>query len=155
MSTETKASALMSEDNEIKSAFITWGKPGDYFVGTLMSKREIPNKLSEKHEMQTVYDFKMKEGMFHKLDEKKNPVEPAIVINAGEIWSVGGKKAVEAMMRNVKPTIIVGMKFLEETPPKVKGHNPTKVIKVYTQNLIDEEYVKELEAETNPIDDNY
>jgi hypothetical protein len=153
----TTAKDLMNEENEIKSSFISWGKPGDYFVGTLMSKREVPNQLSDKNEMQTIYEFKMKEGSFHTLDDKKNPVEPAVLINAGEIWSLGGKKSIDAQMRNVKNTVIAGMKFIEETPPKTKGYNPTKVIKVYTQGEVDAEYVAELEAEINPIpaDDNY
>lgn len=153
----TTAKDLMTEANEVKSQFISWGKPGDYFVGTLMGKREVQNQLSEKGEMQTIYEFKMKEGSFHTLDEKKNPVEPAVIINAGEIWSLGGKKSIDAQMRNVKNTVIVGMKFIEEQAPKIKGYNPTKVIKVYTQGEVDEDYVKELEAEQNPIkgDDDY
>ena len=145
------ANDLMSTDNEVKSQFISWGKPGDYFVGTLMSKREVVNQLSDKGEMQTIYEFKMKEGSFHTLDEKKNPVEPAVLINAGEIWSLGGKKSIDAMMRNVKSTVIVGMKFIEEQAAKTKGYNPTKVIKVYTQGEVDAEYVKELEESQNPI----
>lgn len=148
---------LFNEDNEVKSQFISWGKPGDYFVGTLMGKREVPNQLSDKNEMQTIYEFKMKEGSFHTLDDKKNPVEPAVLINAGEIWSLGGKKSIDAQMRNVKETVIVGMKFIEEQPPKTKGYNPTKVIKVYTQGEVDAEYVKELAEASNPIpaDDDY
>lgn len=149
----TTKTDLFNEDNEVKSQFITWGKPGDYFVGTLMGKREVPNQLSDKNEMQTIYEFKMSEGSFHRLDEKKNPVEPAIIINKGEIWSLGGKKSIDAQMRNVKNTTIVGMKFIEEQAPKTKGYNPTKVVKVYTQGVVDEEYVKELEAENNPIND--
>ena len=144
---------LFNENNEVKSQFISWGAPGDYFVGTLMGKREVPNQLSTKGEMQTIYEFKMKEGSFHTLDDKKNPVEPAVLINAGEIWSLGGKKSIDAQMRNVKSTVVVGMKFIEETPPKTKGYNPTKVVKVYTTGEVDAEYVKELEAESNPITD--
>lgn len=148
---------LFNEDNEVKSQFISWGKPGDYFVGTLMGTREVPNQLSDKNEMQTIYEFKMREGSFHTLDDKKNPVEPAVIINSGDIWSLGGKKSIDAQMRNVKPTTIVGMKFIEEQPPKTKGYNPTKVVKVYTQGEVDKEYVAELEAANNPIpaDDNY
>lgn len=142
---------LFNEENEIKSNFISWGKPGDYFVGTLMGKREVVNQLSEKGEMQTIYEFKMKEGMYHTLDDKKNPVEPAVIINPGDIFSLGGKKSIDAQMRNVKVATIVGMKFIEEVPAKTKGYNPTKVIKVYTQGEIDQDYVKELQEGDDPV----
>jgi hypothetical protein len=138
---------IFSEDNEVKSSFISWGKTGDYFVGTFIGKRVVPNTLSEKNPTQTVYEFKMKEGTFHTLDDKKNPVEPAVVINKGDIYNVGGKAAIDAQMRNVKHATIVGMKFIEEKPPKTKGYNPTKVIKVYTAGEFDQEYIEEEEAD--------
>lgn len=134
---------IFNEGNEVKSSFISWGKTGDYFVGTFIGKRVVPNQLSEKNPTQIVYEFKMKEGMFHTLDDKKNPVEPAVLINRGDIYNVGGKAAIDAQMRNVKHATIVGMKFIEEKPAKQKGYNATKVIKVYTAGEIDKEYLEE------------
>jgi hypothetical protein len=140
----TNAKDLMVEDNEIKSQFISWGKPGDNFVGTLIGKREVENQLSDKKgEMQTIYEFKMHEGIFHTLDDKKNPVEPAVVILKGEIWSLGGKAGIDAQMRNIKVGMILGMKFIEEKPSKVKGYNPTKVVKVFCAKEMDQEWIKE------------
>jgi hypothetical protein len=140
---QTSAKDLMTDENEIKSQFISWGAPGDNFVGTLIGKREVENQLSDKHEMQTIYEFKMHEGTFHTLDEKKNPVDPAVIINKGDVWALGGKKGIDAQMRNVKIGMIVGMKFIEEKPAKVKGYNPTKVVKVYCAQEMDEAWVKE------------
>lgn len=138
------AKDLFKEENEMKSSFVSWGAPGDYFVGTLMSKREVENQLSDKHEMQTIYEFKMQEGTFHTLDAKKNPVEPAVIINKDEVWNVGGKAAVDQQMRNIKIGSVVGMKFIEEREAKQKGYNPTKVIKVYFTGETDTEFLKQL-----------
>lgn len=139
----TKASDLMKEENEIKSQFISWGKPGDQFVGTLAGKREVENQISGTKELQTIYEFKMHEGSFHQLDEKKNPIEPAILVIRDEMWSVGGKAAIDAQMRNVKLGMIVGMKFIEEKPSQTKGYNPTKVIKIYCAKEFDQQWMTE------------
>jgi hypothetical protein len=138
-------SDIFNEDNEVKSSFVTWGKVGDYFVGTLIGKRVVPNTLSETPgATQTVYEFKMKEGTFHRL-ENKIPVEEATPINKGEVYNVGGKVGIDAQMRNIKPATIVGMKFIEEKEAKKKGFNKLKVVKVYTTGELDKEYLDELE----------
>lgn len=141
--TYKSANELMTEENEVKGKFISWGKPGNNFVGTLIGKREVENTISGKSEMQTIYEFKMHEGTFNQLDEKKNPIEPAVLITAGEVWSVGGKPSIDAQMRNVKIGMIVGMKFIEEKPSKTKGYNPTKVIKTYCAKEMDQEWIDE------------
>lgn len=143
----SKSNDIFSDENQVKSSFIAWGKVGDYFVGTLVGKRVVPNTLSEKNPTQTVYEFRMREGSYHTLDDKKNPVEPAVIINKGDIINVGGKAAIDAQMRNIKNATIVGMKFVEEIAPKTKGFNATKVIKVYTTGQVDEEYLAEVASD--------
>jgi hypothetical protein len=121
----TKATDMFKPENEMKSNFVTWGAPGDYFVGTLMTKRQVENNISGKTEMQTIYEFKIAEGTFHTLDEKKNPVMPAVILSKDEVYNVGGKLAIDQQMRNIKIGSVVGMKFIEEKPSKTKGYNPT------------------------------
>jgi hypothetical protein len=137
--TDKKQPSLFDESNEVKSSFVGWGKVGDYFIGTLMGKREVENKLPGKPAgtMQMLYEFKMREGQFHKLDDKKNPVADATVIGEGELWTLGGKAGIDAQMRNIKIGQVLGMKFLEEIPSKTKGFNPTKVVQVYTSGEMD------------------
>jgi len=135
---------LFDDKNQLKSAYISWGKPGDYFAGTLMGKRQMENKLKNPPEMQTVYEFKCSEGRFFTLDGNKNPVADATVIKEGDVYNVGGKKAIDAQMRNVKIGQVVGMKFIEETPAKTKGFNATKVIRVYSSGAMDPTFMSDV-----------
>lgn len=144
---------MFSEDNEVKSSWIQWGKPGDHIIGTLVARYEKPNTLSERNEMQTVYEIKVEKGSFHAL-ENKIPVETPTTMNPDEIWNIGGKSGLDAQMRNVKIGQIVGIKFMEELPAKVKGHNNTKQLKVYTEGKMDEAWLKEKEEEAASLDPN-
>src|SRR3990167_5830813 len=76
----------------------------DKIFGTLVSKRQIKSTIQGKEgEMVNVYEIKAsKETFFHVLDEKKKLVEEAIVINPGDVYSVGGTKVIDNQMRNVK-----------------------------------------------------
>jgi len=133
---------IFNDDNQISSAFVAWGKVDDYFVGTLTDKSRESDDKYNPGEKQKLYDFKMKEGKFHTMDEKNNPVEEATVINAGEDYTVGGRKALDAQLRNIKVGTIIGMKFVEEIPPKDKGNYPTKSIKVFTTGQIDPDFME-------------
>lgn len=147
---QAKQMDLFSEENAVSSNFISWGVPGDYIVGTLASTRQVENNLPDKKgEMQTIYEFKVTDGMFHKLDDKKQPIPEAERCQAGEFWNVGGKKGIDAQMRNVKIGQILGMKFMEETPSKTKGFNPTKVIKVFTEGKMDTEFLTSMDTRTD------
>lgn len=125
---------------EVKSSWIKWGKVGDWFKGTLVDKRQTKSTMPGKeNELVWVYEFKTQGGAFHQLDDKKNPIEPAVVISEGEFWTLGGKAGIDNQMRNVRLGQIVGMRFTEEKPAKTKGFNPLKVIKVYA-GAMDENY---------------
>ena len=139
----TKDKGLFNDSNKIKSSFVTWGQAGDFFVGALMSKREVDNNLPDKKgEKQIIYEFRAHEGSFHRLDDKKQPIKDATTMNAGEVWSLGGKAGIDAQMRNVKIGQVCGMKFIEELPSKTKGFNPTKVIQVYTSGEMDSNFLE-------------
>lgn len=152
--TTSIADSMFSTENEVKSNFISWGKPGDFIVGTLASTREVENNLPGKPagEMQTIYEFKALDGSFHVLDDRKQPVADATIVKAGEFWNVGGKKGIDAQMRNIKIGQVLGMKFMEEIPSKTKGFNPTKVVKIFTTGKMDTDFLAGLDAKNADIE---
>ena len=134
---------FFSEENEVKSSFIQWGKPGDFLIGTLVDKREVENQLADKAgTMQTIYELKVDKGEYHVINEDKSIATEATALKSDDIWSIGGKPAIDSQMRNVKIGQIVGMKYMEEKPSKTKGYNPTKVIKIYTSGKLDEAWLE-------------
>ena len=123
----------------------------DKIFGTLVSKRQIKSTMQGKEgEMVNVYEIKAtKETSFHVLDEKKKLVEDAIVINPGDVYSVGGTKVIDNQMRNVKVGQQIGLKFVEEQPSKTKGFAPAKIVRVFAPKnndgtvQMDEEWLAE------------
>ena len=138
-------------ENEVPSNWISWGVPiEDKIFGTLISKRTMKSTFPGKEgEEVFIYEMKADMGSFHELDDKKNPVDEPTVIQAGEIWNVGGKPGIDKQMRNIKIGQKVGLKFIEEVPAKTKGFNPAKLIKVFAPKnddgtfKMDEEFLKE------------
>ena len=127
---------LFSDENEIKSSFVSWGAIGDWVKGTLVSVRERESRLPGKQGTRVkVYELKTKGGSFHQTDDKKNPIEPPKEPKEGEYWTVGGRPGIDNSMRNIKIGQIVGFKFKEEIPAKTKGFSATKVIKVYAGEM--------------------
>ena len=123
---------IFDESNEVKSQWVKWGKLKDFIEGTLVDIREIPNQLPGKEgQMTKIYEIQANSGSFHELDEKKNPMDDATVLEKGDVWTVGGKAGIDNQMRNAKIGQTVGMRFIEEKPSKTAGFNPTKVIKVF------------------------
>ena len=137
--------------NEVTSNWVKFYVPlEDKVLGTLIAKRTMKSSIPGKeNEDVMVYELKADEGSFHTVDDKKVLVPEPIVINAGEIWSVGGKNSIDVQMRNVKIGQKVGFKFIDEFPSKTKGFAPAKSIKVYTPKnedgtfKIDTEWVEE------------
>lgn len=137
--------------NEVKSNWVKWNVPvEDKIFGTLIAKRTVKSQLpGHEGEDAMVYDLKADEGSFHGLDDSKKVIPEPVTINAGEIWSIGGKNSIDVQMRNIKLGQKVGLKFTDEQPSKTKGFNPAKNIKVFApkaddgQPLMDEEWVAE------------
>lgn len=123
----------------------------DKIFGTLVSKRQIKSTMQGKEgEMVNVYEIKAsKETTFHVVDEKKKLVAEPIMINVGDVYSVGGTKVIDNQMRNVKVGQMIGLKFVEEQPSKTKGFAPAKIVKVFAPKnedgspQMDEEFLKE------------
>lgn len=147
---------LFDESNAIKSAWVTWGKPGDNIKGTLAARYARENSIGGKTEMQTIYEIKAMGGSFHALVQDENgnytPVADATQLIAGDMWNVGGKAAIDTQMRNVKIGQIIGMKFMESVPAKEKGRYPTKVVKVFTSGEMDEAFLTGMEEEAKKED---
>ena len=132
--------------SESKRPQIKFGKVGDWFKGTVAANsRRIENKLSAKHEMQTIFEFKAQGGSFHDIVDRV-PQAEATEIVPGEFYSLFAKGAVEAQLKNAKLGQIVGLRFAEERPSTQPGMNPTKIIKVYLGDM-DPDYQGETSSE--------
>lgn len=140
-----------SPENEVPSNWISWGVPvEDKIFGTLISRRTMKSTFPGKEgEDVNIYEMKADLGSFHALDEKKNPVDEATVIEPGSIWNIGGKESIDKQMRNIKLGQKIGLKFIEEVPAKTKGFAPAKLIKVFAPKnpdntfVMDEEFLAE------------
>ncbi len=144
---------LFNDDNRVASNWVSWGLEGDFFAGTLIAVREMTSKLPGKEGQKVpVYEVKIDRGSFHALDEKKQVIKPAIVIESGQVWNVGGKAIIDRQMRNIKLGTKLGMKFTETQPARNKGFTPLKVVKVFVPRgkdnkaLMDEEWLKEQQS---------
>lgn len=141
--------------NEAQNSFVSWGSVGDFILGTLVGVKEVKSTLPDRAgQMQKVYTVKVKEALYHLLDEKKNVVEPAEEPAEGDVVSVGGRSTIDSRMARVKLGQVFGLKYVEDQASKTKGYNPTKVIKVFTpkdasgEYEMDAEWLKEQELAT-------
>jgi len=131
-----------SKENEVTSNWVKFNVPmEDKILGTLIAKRKMKSQIPGKeNEDVMVYELKADTGSFHNTDESKKVIPEPITINAGEIWSVGGKNSIDVQMRNVNIGQKVGFKFMDEKPSKTKGFAPAKNIKVFTPKNDDGSY---------------
>jgi len=144
--TQTK-DELFDEKNEVKSNWWVKGKPGDWVKGTLVDVREMESQLpGQTGKMVKIYEFLTSGGSFHRLDDNKQPITPAVEIMEGEYWMIGGNQSLDNQMRNMKKGQIVGIRFTETKPAKQKGFNPSKVLKVYDGGM-DPNYMGQTSAD--------
>lgn len=134
--------------DEAKRPQIKFGKVSDWFKGTVVDNtRQMPNKLSAKQEMQTIYEFKAHGGSFHDIVNKVVQ-EDATEIVANEFYSFFAKGAVQAQLKNAKIGQIVGLRFAEQRPATTPGFNDTKIIKVFLGEM-DPNYQGEQSGDLN------
>ncbi|MCK9370230.1 hypothetical protein M0R04_10020 [Candidatus Dojkabacteria bacterium] len=130
---------------EAKKGIIKFGKVGDWFKGTLTDNtRFIENKLSAKHEMQQIFEFKTIGGSFHNIVKKIVDSE-ATIPTPGEFYSFFAQGFMKDQLKNAKVGQIIALHFAEERPAKQPGYNDTKIVKVYFGDM-DPEY----HGETTP-----
>lgn len=113
---------------EVTSQAVTFGKPGDFIKGTYTGVKDVKTDLGPTK----LYELKGLVGMYHTVDGKKNPVEPAVKISEGQFYDVwrgreGG--AIDKLFSRSKLGDIVSIQFKEEQPSKNKGYAPFKVFK--------------------------
>lgn len=144
MATKEKGKRWDDESNEVESNFISFAvseadaeshdaEGGDFIYGALLApRREVPNKLAEKPgTMQFLYEIKVHEARYHKLDKKKKVIDEAIEPEAGDTIILGGKAGFDHKLAHLKVGQMFGVKFIEEQEAKVAGRNPTKIFKVF------------------------
>ncbi len=121
--------------NAVVSNWLKWNVVGeDKFIGTLVAKRSMKSSIPGKEgEMVNIYDFKVQYGSFHVTDDSKQVIPEPIVIEEGEMYSVGGTNVIDRQMQNIKVGQIIGLKYTETVPSKTKGFAPAKIIKVFLQ----------------------
>lgn len=124
---------VWDDSNAVQSNWVKFNVPQeDKVFGTLIDKRQVKSTLPGKEGTLTwVYEMKMEHGSFHALDEVKKVVPEPIVIEAGEIFSIGGTNVIDRQMKNIKLGQKIGLKFIEEKPSKTKGFAPAKIVKVF------------------------
>jgi len=144
-----------SSDNEVKS---NWWKANvpmeDKVFGTLINKRQVKSSIPGKEdELVWIYELQAESGSFHETDDTKKVIETPVVINEGEVWSIGGKVGIDTQMRNIKLGQKIGFKFIDVKPSKTKGFAPAKNIRVYAPKgedgmpLMDAEFLAKNEVE--------
>lgn len=127
---------IFDEKNEVKSLWVKWGKINDQIFGTFIASREIDSQLPGKEgEKVKLYEILAEGGEYHELDKKKNPIDPAVKVQVGEVYFVGGKMGIDAQMRRVKVGQRIGMRFTEEKESNTKGFNALKIIKVFAGDM--------------------
>lgn len=142
----------MTDWQEVKSSTISWGKVGDFIEGTLTDIR-IREVQDEKRGLlrKNVYEIKGDAGEYHETDAKKNPIEPAIKVEAGDYYIIwGGREMIDNGMKKVKMGQKVKVVFTQEDEPKKKGYSGFKHIHVY-RGAMDEEWVGEQEIDPAKI----
>lgn len=125
---------LFNEENEVKVEYKTlaWGKVGDWFKGTLTDNtRQIPNNLSQKKEMQTIFEFKAHGGSFHDII-KRVVQDEATICQPGDFWSlITSKPGILSQLKKAQLGQIVGLRFAETKEAKQPGFDDAKIIKVF------------------------
>lgn len=141
---------IFNDKNEVKVKYnnLKFGKIGDWFKGTLTDNtREIINQLSQKKEMQRIFEFKAHGGSVHDIVKKQVAASPTEIVK-GEFWSfITSKPAILSQLKTAKLGQVIGFKFAETKPNKQAGYDDTKIIKVYLGDM-DPDYQGETSADT-------
>ena len=135
------------EQAEVKYNNIKWGKIGDWFKGTLVDNtRQIKNELSERKEMQTIFEFKAHGGSFHNI-VKRVVDETPTQIQKDEYWSyITSKPTLLRILGNAKLGQIIGLRFSETKTAKNPVHNDSKIVNIYLGDM-DPDYHGETAAD--------
>lgn len=135
---------IFKPENEAKSQWVSWGKEGDWFKGTLTAVKKFKDSEGKDR---VAYEFMAQDGEFHNLDKNKMPIEPPVKVVKGDYWLVGSRKTFEANMNRVQLGQICGFRFAETKPSTKKNYSDLKIIKLYVAGM-DPEYKGQSSSDT-------
>lgn len=118
---------------EAKSAWIKWGKPGDWIRGTVTNLTEGTSSFDGKEERSLNIEFMATGGSFYffqKINGKVEMDKKPTMLEPGSIWIIGTKKGLMNQARRLSVGQIFGMRFAEEKPNKNPAWNPAKIVKL-------------------------
>lgn len=127
----------MAEDwesggKEVASQTVTFGKVGDFIKGTYCGVKIINTTNGDT----PLYEIKAIVGNYHTVDDKKNPVDPAVLVEEGAYYNIwgslkptSGANAITSLFEKSKLGDIVAVKLESEPPSKTKGNAPFKKYK--------------------------
>lgn len=120
------------EEQKVVYKNLKFGKVGDWIKGVLTDNtRQIPNNLSPKKGMQTIFEFKAIGGAFHDIEKRVVATDPTL-INKDEFWSfITDKPTILQQLNKAKLGQIVGLRFAEIKASQKPGFDDTKIIKVF------------------------
>ncbi len=152
--TENAGAGNGEREEEVSSNWVGWGKVGNTIKGTLIGVGKTKSKYPDKPDP-FFYEIKATEGEYNEVDKKtKACIEPSIVVQAGDIYNVGGRLVIDKQMKNIKLGTKIRFRFTEEKPSKEESHSDQKIIKVLVvrdannQPVMDTAWIEENERES-------
>lgn len=111
-----------TDEDKVSGSWIKWDEVGTKVQGTLIGRRQKPDTY-DPTKMQWIYE---------------------LLTEDDEIVIVGGKPGIDMQMKHVRLGQIVELRYEGEKPAKQQGHNPTKLIQVYTsKDAMDKEWLEQ------------
>lgn len=155
MAKTVEKKAWDSDENEASSSFASFAQEGDYVYGALLApRRQVANKLAEKPgTMQFLYEMKVHDASFHRLDKKKKVIAEAETPDAGSTIVIGGKAGFDYKLAGLKVGQLFGLKFVEEKEATVAGRNPTKIFKAFLPKDDDGEFLMDEDVKIEAASD--
>ena len=124
---------------EVSTQQVTFGAISDFIKGTYTAKKIVHANGKDV----ALYEVKGNIGSFHTVDGKKNPIEPAVVVEKGAYYNIfGGKDSIDSLFAKSKFGEIIAIRLEKETESKTKGNAPFKTFKTL-QFGMDPEYFGE------------
>lgn len=121
MATKTAVSTaktdLFSEENQVKSNFVKWDKPGQSVQGTYVEKKVSDNRLKPGTQ-QTLYLIEQDDGLVVIVAGRGN-ANPSVIVG----------------LENLTFGSYCGVRYEGDIESKKPGMNPAKIIRVYSTGL--------------------
>lgn len=136
---------LDDDSAEMKDANMTWGKVGDYIMGTLV---DVKRGIDTQYGLNDVYIIMAKEGEYHETvkdkDGNKVLADKPTPISESDYMSVWGRtKRFNDQMERIRIGQILCLKLREIIPSKKESNQPFKRIAIYTKGVIDPNFTQD------------